>query len=175
MEYRELAEKSGIVHWRRVPALNTDERFIADMADMVIEALESPALSVSEAASQNAEFLVEKTAVASQLGLTMQGTHLPFHSIPLNLIFLQLPLYHHVLMTNMSHPYHWWYLIQSLSDWCITDDNTSTPCPPSLYPPILLPIAAEMLNGRLAMMGILGTTVFEIISGHPVVQMVGLR
>ena len=77
MEYRELAEKSGIVHWRRVPALNTDERFIADMADMVIEALESPALSVSEAASQNAEFLVEKTAVASQLGLTMQGTHMP--------------------------------------------------------------------------------------------------
>ena len=75
MEYRELAEKSGIVHWRRVPALNTDERFIADMADMVIEALESPALSVSEAASQNAEFLVEKTAVASQLGLTMQGTY----------------------------------------------------------------------------------------------------
>ena len=36
MEYRELAEKSGIVHWRRVPALNTDERFIADMADMVV-------------------------------------------------------------------------------------------------------------------------------------------
>jgi hypothetical protein len=38
-----------------------------------MEALEAPALSVSEAASQNAEFLVEKTAVASQLGLTMQG------------------------------------------------------------------------------------------------------
>lgn len=36
MEYRELAEKSGIKHWRRVPALNTDERFIADMADMVV-------------------------------------------------------------------------------------------------------------------------------------------
>jgi protoheme ferro-lyase len=36
MEYRELAEKSGIEHWRRVPALNTDERFIADMADMVV-------------------------------------------------------------------------------------------------------------------------------------------
>lgn len=36
-------------------------------------------------------------------------------------------------------------------------------------------IPAEMLNGRLAMMGIVGTTVFEIISGHPVVQMVGLR
>ena len=38
-----------------------------------MEALEAPALSVSEAASQNAEFLVEKTAVASQIGLTMQG------------------------------------------------------------------------------------------------------
>ena len=36
MEYRELAEKSGIEHWRRVPALNTDERFIADMADIVV-------------------------------------------------------------------------------------------------------------------------------------------
>ena len=36
MEYRELAEKSGIEHWRRVPALNTDERVIADMADMVV-------------------------------------------------------------------------------------------------------------------------------------------
>jgi ferrochelatase len=106
MEYRELAEKSGITHWRRAPALNTDGRFITDMADMVMEALESPVLSVSEAASQNAEFLVEKTAIASQIGLTMQ---------------------------------------------------------------------AEMLNGRLAMMGIVGTTVFEIISGHPVVQMVGLR
>ena len=36
MEYRELAESSGITHWRRVPALNTDERFIRDMADMVV-------------------------------------------------------------------------------------------------------------------------------------------
>jgi ferrochelatase len=106
MEYRELAEKSGVTHWSRVPALNTDERFISDMADMVMEALESPVLSVSEAASQNAEFLVEKSAISSQLGLTMQ---------------------------------------------------------------------AEMLNGRLAMMGIVGTTVFEVMSGHPVVQMVGLR
>ena len=46
-----------------------------------MEALEAPALSVSEAASQNAEFLVEKTAVASQLGLTMQG-NLPKTLLP---------------------------------------------------------------------------------------------
>lgn len=38
MEYRELAEASGIEHWRRVPALNTDPRFIRDMADMVVSA-----------------------------------------------------------------------------------------------------------------------------------------
>ncbi len=36
MEYRELAEHQGITHWRRVPALNTDSRFIGDMADLVV-------------------------------------------------------------------------------------------------------------------------------------------
>ena len=36
MEYRELAESNGIEQWRRVPALNTDERFINDMADIVV-------------------------------------------------------------------------------------------------------------------------------------------
>lgn len=39
MEYRELAEESGVEHWRRVPALNTNPAFIADLADAVIEAL----------------------------------------------------------------------------------------------------------------------------------------
>lgn len=36
MEYRELALENGIVNWRRVPALNTDPGFIADMADLVV-------------------------------------------------------------------------------------------------------------------------------------------
>jgi ferrochelatase len=36
MEYRELAEENGVTHWRRVPALNTDDAFIADMVDMVV-------------------------------------------------------------------------------------------------------------------------------------------
>jgi ferrochelatase len=39
MEYRELAEESGIAHWRRVPALNTNTVFIDDLADAVLEAL----------------------------------------------------------------------------------------------------------------------------------------
>uniref|UniRef100_A0A7S4V730 Ferrochelatase n=1 Tax=Ditylum brightwellii TaxID=49249 RepID=A0A7S4V730_9STRA len=53
MEYRELAEENGIVNWKRCPALNTDETFIEDMADMVFEALNEPAQTVTEACVAN--------------------------------------------------------------------------------------------------------------------------
>jgi len=53
IEYRELAEENGISNWRRAPALNTDAAFIDDMADMVIEALNEPSLSVTEACVAN--------------------------------------------------------------------------------------------------------------------------
>jgi ferrochelatase len=39
MEYRELAIESGIKNWGRVPALNTNAKFIDDLADAVVEAL----------------------------------------------------------------------------------------------------------------------------------------
>ncbi|GAX81236.1 hypothetical protein CEUSTIGMA_g8668.t1 [Chlamydomonas eustigma] len=39
MEYRELAIESGITQWGRVPALNTNQAFIDDLADAVLEAL----------------------------------------------------------------------------------------------------------------------------------------
>ena len=65
-----------------------------------MEALEAPALSVSEAASQNAEFLVEKTAVASQLGLTMQGDVSTAHALPL-LLLLSAPL-RSLILPNVS-------------------------------------------------------------------------
>ena len=39
VEYRELAAKSGIAQWGRVPALGTNELFIDDLAEAVIEAL----------------------------------------------------------------------------------------------------------------------------------------
>lgn len=42
IEYREIAEESGIETFRRVPALNTHPGFIDDMANMVIDALRSP-------------------------------------------------------------------------------------------------------------------------------------
>jgi len=53
LEYRELAEESGISNWRRCPALNTDQTFIDDMADMVVDALSEPAQSVTEACVAN--------------------------------------------------------------------------------------------------------------------------
>jgi ferrochelatase len=53
MEYRELAEESGVSNWRRCPALNMDPAFIEDMADMVYDALLEPSLSVTEACVAN--------------------------------------------------------------------------------------------------------------------------
>jgi protoporphyrin/coproporphyrin ferrochelatase len=44
IEYRELAEESGIEHFYRVPALDTDPTFIDDLANLAIEALEAPSI-----------------------------------------------------------------------------------------------------------------------------------
>ena len=53
IEYRELAEENGVTRWRRCPALNTDARFIEELADLVSDALAEPTLSVSAACIQN--------------------------------------------------------------------------------------------------------------------------
>ena len=42
IEYREIAEEAGIHGFHRVPALNIHPQFVNDMADMVLEALDSP-------------------------------------------------------------------------------------------------------------------------------------
>jgi len=61
IEYREMAEECGIVNWRRVPALNTDAEFLKDLSELVVEALEEPAISVSEAcALNNCDIVSEK-------------------------------------------------------------------------------------------------------------------
>lgn len=39
VEYKELALKSGIEKWGRVPALGCESTFISDLADAVIESL----------------------------------------------------------------------------------------------------------------------------------------
>ncbi|OLP15526.1 ferrochelatase [Leptolyngbya sp. 'hensonii'] len=48
MEYREIAEEAGITNFQRVPALNTHPVFIADLADMVLEALNAPKLELDQ-------------------------------------------------------------------------------------------------------------------------------
>lgn len=39
MEYKELALESGVTHWERAPALNTEPGFIQDIADLVVSFL----------------------------------------------------------------------------------------------------------------------------------------
>jgi protoporphyrin/coproporphyrin ferrochelatase len=49
MEYREIAEEAGIHNFQRVPALNTHPIFIEALADLVIDAVNSPSVRLSEA------------------------------------------------------------------------------------------------------------------------------
>lgn len=48
IEYREIAEESGIENFRRVPAPNTHPVFIKALADLVIDALKKPSLKLSQ-------------------------------------------------------------------------------------------------------------------------------
>ncbi|KGG25703.1 MULTISPECIES: ferrochelatase [unclassified Prochlorococcus] len=50
IEYRELATAAGIVHFRRVPALDTYPTFIEGLADLVGSSLEGPEINLDEAA-----------------------------------------------------------------------------------------------------------------------------
>ncbi|MBW4562566.1 MAG: ferrochelatase [Mojavia pulchra JT2-VF2] len=50
IEYREIAEESGIHNFRRVPAPNTHPVFIKALADLVIDALKQPSFKLSQAA-----------------------------------------------------------------------------------------------------------------------------
>jgi len=75
IEYRELAEESGITNWRRCPALNTSPDFIEDMADMVAEALAEPSLSVTEACVANnvGDIQNEEQLRLERLGISSAG------------------------------------------------------------------------------------------------------
>lgn len=48
IEYREIAEESGVENFRRVPALNTHPVFIDALATLVVEALNAPSRKLSE-------------------------------------------------------------------------------------------------------------------------------
>jgi ferrochelatase len=48
IEYREVAEEAGIHNFQRVPALNTHPVFIDDLADLVVNAMNTPSLHLAE-------------------------------------------------------------------------------------------------------------------------------
>lgn len=48
IEYREIAEEAGIKHFQRVPALDTNPLFIADLASLVTDALNAPSKKLAE-------------------------------------------------------------------------------------------------------------------------------
>ena len=73
IEYRELAEESGITNWRRCSALNTDATFIDDMADMVMEALSEPSQSVTEVCVANNCGDVNLQPIDERLGINSAG------------------------------------------------------------------------------------------------------
>ena len=48
IEYREIAEEAGIHNFRRVPALNTHPVFIDGLANLVVNALQSPSVKLAD-------------------------------------------------------------------------------------------------------------------------------
>jgi protoporphyrin/coproporphyrin ferrochelatase len=52
IEYREVAEEAGIENFHRVPALNTDPTFIAELATMVTDALNAPHCKFADVVQQ---------------------------------------------------------------------------------------------------------------------------
>ena len=48
IEYREIAEDSGIHNFRRVPALNTHPVFVKALSDLTIDALKNPSLTLAQ-------------------------------------------------------------------------------------------------------------------------------
>lgn len=64
VEYKELALKSGIQKWGRVPALGCEPTFIADLADAVIESLPYVgAMAVSNLEARQVNFPIEEIEV----------------------------------------------------------------------------------------------------------------
>ena len=123
IEYRELAEESGIKNWRRCPALNTDPAFIDDMADMVAEALSEPSQTVTEACVANNVGNLEQEAI-DEMGVSVTG---------IGGVGAENELYE---MTRLKEGEKW--------------------------------------NGRLAILGIVGTLLVEFFRGESFLHLFGL-
>ena len=59
MEYKELAEESGIKEWERVPTLGLEPDFISDLAEAVVEALPRTAKAIQSDINEGRPVTVE--------------------------------------------------------------------------------------------------------------------
>lgn len=145
IEYRELAEESGVTNWRRCPALNTDETFITDMADMVMEALNEPSQSVTEA------------CVANNVG-TLEG--LVDDKWDINSAGIQGVGANDGLMVSSKR-----------GGGGAGDGGGFVDSVGNVGRGVLQD--TEKLNGRLAILLVLGTVLLEILSGQPLIHWLG--
>jgi ferrochelatase len=143
IEYRALAEQNGISSWRRCPALNTDATFINDMADLVVEALESPVQTVTEAC------VVNNCDIQGEgCGERSDRSYRSGRSDRKNGIVSPPPL----PVADMA-----------LEERIGLLDQTPAEAR-----------SAEMLNGRLAMIGVTGTLLMELLQGKGIMHLFGL-
>jgi len=153
MEYRELAEESGIVHWRRCPALNTNEAFIQDLAAMVVQALEEPAQTVTEACVANR---------VAGIGVELQPPDEEPEGI-FNTAGVQGA-------TGGAGGGGGW--IRGLQQQQRRKDSSSSVTATEFSSPGALK-EKERLNARVAMVGVLITILVELFNGKSLVQMFG--
>jgi len=151
LEYRELAEESGITNWRRCPALNTDQAFIDDMADMVVDALEEPVQTVTEACVANnvgdVELLQQATGFDSEVGLIVN-------------------------VGGVRGVGAEGALFDSSATSSASGAGTSSRSPPASQRQFALR-ERERLNARIAIVGILLTVLIELVNGRSLVSMFG--
>jgi hypothetical protein len=69
IEYREVADEAGITGWRRAPALNTDKAFIDDLAAAIIEALQTPIMTVNEVLTNDLSVMKPQDELSNRMPL----------------------------------------------------------------------------------------------------------
>eukprot|EP01039_Chlorochromonas_danica_P000434 gene434-468_t len=143
MEYQELAHEHGIVNWKRVPALNTESEFIEDMAELVVEALEAPTLTVAEAASKSYSDMLSQQALAVHRRMEI--------------------LREDVESADVSGEFVGQGDFAAFGLWGAAARQQVASRKKSL------------MKGRFAVLGLMGTTLLELVSTHPALHIVGFK
>jgi protoporphyrin/coproporphyrin ferrochelatase len=157
LEYRELAHESGIINWRRCPALNTDPAFINDMADMVVDALQEPVQTVTEACVNNMVFPRGGDNDLERLGINAGGVQG---------VGAEGDLY----TSSSSNPFGAGRQQQQSSSSSLTSNTAEYSSVSSFFGLQ----ETERLNARVAMIGVSLTILLELVYGKSLVTLFGL-